>query len=293
MEENLIYKHESFFSGISFVISLLSWTALVLLSVGTIFLLIPPFFLIYLFVQSGFISYFKGTGALISVDQFPDLDEKIKACAEKLKIKKVPTTYLVNGNGVFNAFATQFLRRQYVVLLSSIVDDLQENPDAINFYIGHELGHLCRKHLFRRLFFLPSSILPLLGSATFRAQEYTADLHGAFCCKNALSAQQALALLAVGSSRWKSMNMNAYIAQTRDTSSFWMSFHELISSYPWLTKRLTHVTPDFPKNKMPRRNPLAYLLAAFIPRLSIVTVVFVYFVIILISAVFGFMSNIG
>ena len=282
MRTNLIYKHEPSLFNVSFVISLLFWGAVIYLSKGTAFLLVPPFFLVYLFAQSGFISHFRGTGALISADQFPDLDEKIKACAEKLKLKKIPTVYLINGNGVFNAFVIQFLRKQYIVLLSDIIDDLQENPDAINFYIGHELGHIRKKHLLWRLFFLPSSILPLLGAATYRAQEYTADLHGAFCCENASSAQQAIALLAVGSSRWKDMNMSAYIEQTKDTRSFWMSFHELISSYPWLTKRLARISPDFPQKKMPHRNPFAYLLAIFVPRPSISSAIFIYLIFFLI-----------
>jgi len=276
METKLIYKHESTLFNISFIISLLFWVALVYLSKGILFLFMFPFFILYLFTQSSFISNFRGNGVMISAEQFPDLDEKIKACAEKLKIKKIPTVYLINGNGVFNAFATQFLRMQYIVLLSSIIDDLQENPDAINFYIGHELGHVCKKHLLWELFFVPSSSLPLLGTAMYRAQEYTADLHGAFCCENTLSAQQAIALLAVGSSRWKDMNMSAYIEQTKDTRSFWMSFHELISSYPWLTKRLTRISPDFPQEKMPRRNPFAYLLAVFIPRSGINTAILIF-----------------
>ena len=42
-----------------------------------------------------------------------------------------------------------------------------------------------------------------------------------------------------------------------------MSFHELIASYPWLVKRAMRVLEQNPQ--VPRRNPLAYLLAAFVP----------------------------
>ena len=42
-----------------------------------------------------------------------------------------------------------------------------------------------------------------------------------------------------------------------------MSFHELIASYPWITKRAARVM-DL-DSKIPLRNPFAYLLAIFVP----------------------------
>jgi Tfp pilus assembly major pilin PilA len=42
-----------------------------------------------------------------------------------------------------------------------------------------------------------------------------------------------------------------------------MSFHELVSSYPWTAKRVIRVLDLRPK--IPRRNPLAYLLALLVP----------------------------
>jgi Tfp pilus assembly major pilin PilA len=42
-----------------------------------------------------------------------------------------------------------------------------------------------------------------------------------------------------------------------------MSFHELISGYPWLTKRAARMTSE--RTAAPPRNPFAYLLAVFIP----------------------------
>ena len=42
-----------------------------------------------------------------------------------------------------------------------------------------------------------------------------------------------------------------------------MSFHELVSSYPWTVKRAIRVLDETPT--IPRRNPFAYLLAIFIP----------------------------
>jgi hypothetical protein len=49
----------------------------------------------------------------------------------------------------------------------------------------------------------------------------------------------------------------------RNFVCFWASFHELIAGYPWLTKRVARVLDA--NAKLPSRNPLAYLLAIFVP----------------------------
>lgn len=35
--------------------------------------------------------------------------------------------------GAFNAFATRFFGRDFLVLYSDVVDALEDNPDALNF----------------------------------------------------------------------------------------------------------------------------------------------------------------
>jgi Tfp pilus assembly major pilin PilA len=47
-----------------------------------------------------------------------------------------------------------------------------------------------------------------------------------------------------------------------------MSFHELVGDYPWLTKRVAEITAvgQGATAEHPRRNPFAWILAAFVPR---------------------------
>jgi Tfp pilus assembly major pilin PilA len=54
----------------------------------------------------------------------------------------------------------------------------------------------------------------------------------------------------------------------KDTSGFWMSFHELTSDYPWLVKRVEHVTAVSQKReyKPPRRSIFAWLPALLVFR---------------------------
>ena len=64
------------------------------------------------------------------------------------------------------------------------------------------------------------------------------------------------------------MNVGAYLQQTKLTSGFWMSFNELTSDYPWLTKRMATVLAlrKGGEPNHPRRHPLAWVLSCFVPR---------------------------
>jgi type II secretory pathway pseudopilin PulG len=105
--------------------------------------------------------------------------------------------------------------------------------------------------------------LPLVGAAYSRARESTCDCHGAACSSSPDNAARAIAALAAGGRRWQQLDVKAYLEQVKQTSGFWMSFHELTSAYPWLTKRVWRVVDrDAPP---PSRHKLAYVLAAFIP----------------------------
>ncbi len=59
------------------------------------------------------------------------------------------------------------------------------------------------------------------------------------------------------------MDPRGYAGQSADNAGFWASFHELVGGYPWLTKRVARVIE--PAAAVPRRNPLAYLLAILVP----------------------------
>jgi Tfp pilus assembly major pilin PilA len=169
-----------------------------------------------------------------------------------------------------NALATRFLWRNFLVLYADIVSALDERPGAVSFYIGHELGHIRRGHLVWAPVLAPGKMLPYLGFGYRRAQEYTCDLHGLACCGEPEDAQRALVVLAAGKRRWKGLNLAAYGQQLKETSGFWMSFHEIISDYPWLVKRVEHVTAVAAGRvyKPPMRNPLAWIPALFALRVG-------------------------
>ncbi len=260
---DLVYPRERVLGVFTLLIGLLVWLLLVVGTFGVALIVLLLGFVVYLFVQSTLIAHIKGNGVALSPAQFPDLHAQFVACCEQLQMKDLPQAYVMNGNGARNAFATEFLRSQYVVLLSDVVDAMRHHPDGARFYIGHELGHLRMKHLSWQFLRWPVLWLPLVGAAYSRARESTCDRHGAACSSSADNAARAIAALAAGGRRWQQLDVSAYLEQAKQTSGFWMSFHELTGAYPWLTKRVWRVID---RNAVPpARHKLAYVLAAFIP----------------------------
>jgi Zn-dependent protease with chaperone function/type II secretory pathway pseudopilin PulG len=261
--EALVYPRERTLGAITLVLGVLIWVVAVAGTFGLLLVYLLLGFIGYVFAQSALIAYIRNTGVQISPQQLPDLHERFMHCSEKLGISPPPEAYVLQGGGMLNAFAARFLGKHFVVLLSDVVDALEAEPEGLNFYIGHELGHIRMKHFTGHLWRWPVLWLPLVGAAYARAKESTCDLHGRACCDNPEAAARALAVLGAGSKRWRSVDLRHYAQQAKEHNGFWAGFHELVGGYPWLTKRVARVMK--PDVRMPGRNPLAYVLALFVP----------------------------
>lgn len=261
--QHLISRQERLLGNITLALGVTAWLALIIGTVGGALLGLALAFVVYLFTHSWLIAYVKGNGVRVSHEQFPQLYQQLLECCDRLGLPTAPSMYVLDGGGSLNAFATRFLGHQYVVLLSDVVDAMENHEDGVRFYIGHELGHLRMKHLQGQLLRWPVLWLPLLGAAYSRARETTCDLHGLTCSSQPQAAAQSLAALATGGKQWQALNVDAFAKQTAATSGFWMSFHELKAPYPWLTRRVARVLDS--TVRLPARHALAWFLNAFIP----------------------------
>jgi Zn-dependent protease with chaperone function len=212
-------------------------------SSGKIVTLFPILFyliliLLYLFFRLGLlIGYIKGNSIKVTKSQFPVLHSILLNQCNVLDIKNVPDLYIMQNGGILNAFATTFMGSNYVVIYSEIADEAyQNNMATVEFIIGHELGHIKRKHMLKSLLLFPSFILPFLNSAYSRACEYTCDNIGASLSPNGV--KPGLVLLASGKNIWKNVNIEKFIEQEYTAEGFWFWFAEKVSSHPRLTKRL-------------------------------------------------------
>lgn len=268
---NLVYRHERPLRTLATVMGALIWLLLVVGTFGVALVYVAIGLLLYLFAQSAFIAHLRGNAVVLSPAQFPDLHAQYLDACQRLGVRDAPTAYLMMSDGVINALATRFLRRRYIVMFSSAVEALRKHPDALRFYFGHELGHIVQGHLDWRLLRAPAMLLPLLGAALRRAEEYTCDLHGQAACQRPADAALALAVLAAGGERWPQLNLGQFAAQSAQSGGFWMSFHELTGDYPWLSKRMGRLmqAAGGAAPPVPARHPLAWVLAAFIPRAGV------------------------
>jgi Zn-dependent protease with chaperone function len=266
-----IHKNEKVLYGVTLTISLIVWAAVLFFSYGLILIYVLLGLLAYLFAQSAFISHLRGNSVLLSESQFPDLHARFLDCCRKLEMEP-PQAYVMMSDGVLNALATKFLRRQYVVLFSSVLDALKSRPESVRFYFGHELAHIKRGHLNFHWVLFPGLFLPLLGAAYRRSQEYTCDLHGLAVSASTEDALAALGVLGSGAEKLPALNLREFMDQRSETGGFWMSFHELTGDYPWLCKRLASVASheaNPPLAPNPSRHFGAWVLALFVPRAGI------------------------
>lgn len=184
-----------------------------------------------------FIGYIKGNAVKVSATQFKDIHMIATTQSEKLDLRAVPDVYIMQSGGILNAFATRFFGSNYIVLYSEIVEAAYERDTRmLEFIIGHELGHVKRKHLIKRVLLFPSFIVPFLGKAYSRACEYTCDSIGHALAPE--GTRNGLLLLVSGRDLFLKVNTDEYIKQGYTEDGFWKWFAEKVSSHPNMTKRI-------------------------------------------------------
>jgi len=215
----------SFFDGFTFGLTMILLAA----AVGLLL------FTVYRIAVGIFVGNLKGNAVKINEEQFPDLYEIVKHQVQTLQLKEIPDIYLVHGQ--LNAFVIKMARKKYLTLFSETVEtSLKGNKEALKFIIGHELGHLQRKHLSQRLLLLPALLIPLLGLAYSRGCEYTCDRYGYHF--SPIGAFDGLLMLTTSKELYKKVDVKKMIEATEEEKSFWLWLSEKFTSHPHLFNRL-------------------------------------------------------
>ena len=195
--------------------------------------------LYYFFATGIMVGYIKGNGIRITGNQFPEIYHILENQCKQLNMK-VPPVYIIQNGGVLNAYATRFIGRNYVVIYSEIFDlAFEEGTNELSFVVAHELGHIKRNHISKRLWLFPSIIIPFLGSAYSRACEYTCDNIG-----NTFSPSGStlgLLILASGKKGYKKVNIQEYLNSANNETGFWKWFSESVSAHPNLPNRIENI----------------------------------------------------
>lgn len=219
-----------------------------LVSIGTLILLLfsvvgiiiyAAFIAVMLFLHALSMAGIRRNGVKLGEDQFPELYTKAVGIAKDLELSKLPDIYILESEGILNAFATKFVRRNMVVLYSSIFEMVDRGAEKeVMFILAHEFTHLKRKHVHFGFFLLPALYIPFLGNAYSRACEYTCDRTAAYYVQSFDAAKNALTMLGIGTILYNKVNKQAYMEQLEKESGFFVWFNEKLSSHPHLPKRI-------------------------------------------------------
>jgi Zn-dependent protease with chaperone function len=248
----LVNPKENVYFAVCVVISIALYAALVLLILsggqvaGTIVFYLIVIVVGYFVVHGLFLGHVRGNAIRVSRRQFPELMAMADQHSRRLGLDDTPDIFVLQSGGVLNAFATRFLGRNFVVLYSDVLAlATQKGEKAVSFVLGHELGHVRRKHMTRRALLYPAMMFPFLGSAYSRACEYTCDRFG-----NALEPAggvDGLLVLAAGRELYSQVNAAEYGNQRDTERGFFVRFSEILSTHPNLTKRVAALAAVQPR----------------------------------------------
>lgn len=177
----------------------------------------------------------------ITPKNFPDIYERVELYAKRLGMKKVPEVYVIQQNGILNAFSSFILRKQYIEIYADIFEIAyreHKDLDAISFVIAHEMAHIKYKHAtfgycIKILF---TNMIPILSSTASRAREYSCDRLAQKVTGN--DGIDAMFSLMAGKHLYKMVDKEDYLEYAKSVKGFFVWVANLLADHPVMTKRI-------------------------------------------------------
>lgn len=249
LPSQLVHRKENIYFALVLTFSILTYLFLVfsILGIGIIIVMV----LLSVFFHGLMVGGIRRNGVRISEEQFPSLYEKAKEMAAQMGLEKMPQMYVMESQGILNAFATRFFGRNMVVLYSEIFELIERDAeDEVLFVLAHEFAHLKRKHVTVNFLLLPAMWVPFLGDAYLRACEYTCDRYATYYSGSLPASKNALTILAIGKELYKKVNKESYMRQIESEAGFFVWLNEKLSTHPHLPKRLYEVDRFFSETEV-------------------------------------------
>lgn len=206
---------------------------LFLSGIVTLIILIPTLYYYYATVRANAVK--------ITHRNFPEVYAMIESYAKRLGMEKVPEAYIMQQNGVLNAFSTYLFGRQYIVFHAELFEvAYREHHDmeTLGFIAAHELSHIYYGHatLSYNLWILFSQMVPILGQIASRTREYSCDRLAQHLTQN--DGIDAMMMLMVDRHLYKMVDKVDYLEQTKDMNGFFLWLENLLSTHPIMPKRV-------------------------------------------------------
>lgn len=247
------------------VFSILVWVVLVVTIFGLIYAAI--FAVVFWLANGLMVARLRSEAVKVDERQMPELHAAFREICTRLGMARTPALYLVQAGGALNAFAARHAGRDFVVVFSDFLEALGAESPELKFVLGHEIGHIHSRHILKQILLAPGLFLPLLGPAYRRSWESSCDRYGAFAAGEVDGAVRTVLTLSGGRERGRRLDATVFARQHREERGFFVSLHELLSTYPTLSRRVTDLLAlkTGQPAARPVRHPIAYLLALFVP----------------------------
>lgn len=217
-------------------------TILVLVAVGNLseyFLVVLALPLLILLARGMMYAQQRVSAVQMTPTQFPEGYRMMVDAAARYGLPYVPDGFVVNGNGTINAFASGHGFRRYIVVYSDLfeIGGTARSPEALEFVIGHEVGHIAAGHTsyWRQLLTGSMMSVPIIGTTLSRAQEYTADNYGYYTYP--AGAPPAIGVMAAGKYMLSAVDFDQFADRATQEKGFFVTLVNLLSTHPVLTWR--------------------------------------------------------
>ena len=194
-----------------------------------------PFIVSYAYAQ------YRSMSVRITEKNYPEIYAIVEEFAQKLGMKRVPKVYMVQGNGVLNAFSSFIPFRQYIEIYADLLEVAyreHHDMDTIRFIIAHEMSHIYLKHATMHYYYgmMFSQAIPILGPTASRAREYSCDRLAQLLSGS--DGIDAMMTLIAGIHLYKQVDKIDYLQNALSVNGFFVFCYNLVCSHPIMTKRI-------------------------------------------------------
>jgi Zn-dependent protease with chaperone function len=214
--------------------------------------------------------FLHGNSVRVSATQYPEVFRAVKAACDYVDLKRAPTVYVMQGQGMLELFLIKrFSRKGILVFTSELIDNLLDSNDSreLMMIIGRQLGHLRLGHY--RFWFLKDvigSFAIFIHSAWWRRCHYSADRVGFLVAGSLEASRRALYVLTVGKKLAAATRLAAIEEQESELDdSFFAWLSEITHNYPFMIRRVVELA-SFREHVVERPyNPAATVELAVLP----------------------------
>ena len=200
---------------------------------GIVFFVIIIPALYYVYAQ------YRTMSLRITEKNFPEVYQLIEEYARRLGIK-APKAYVMQQNGILNAFSAFLPRRQWICIHSELFEVAyreHKDMDSLAFIIAHEMAHIYYGHatLHYNLAIMFSKAIPILGTTASRTREYSCDrLAQRLTGTDGLD---AMLVLVVDRHLYKLVDKEDFTEEMRSQRGFFLWVFNLLKDHPVMCKR--------------------------------------------------------